>query len=74
MSGDSRLFGFVPQENLQGVPEVILWPIGDRMGRPSQKPYPIFVTPRLIVWLLAAISGLIAYLIYRNRLRKPISL
>lgn len=74
MSGDSRIFGFVPEQNLQGVPEIILWPIGDRLGYPSQKPYPTFVTPRLIVWCLAAIIGLISYFVYRYRLRKPLNL
>jgi signal peptidase I len=73
MSGDSRLFGFVPEENLQGVPELIIWPIGDRLGAPSQKPYPIFVTPRLIVWSLAAIMGAISYFIYRWRLKKHLT-
>lgn len=72
MSGDSRLFGFVPEANLQGVPEVILWPIGDRMGRPNQTPYPTFVTPRLIVWALALLIGSIAYVIHRRKLRKPL--
>lgn len=72
MSGDSRLFGFVPEENLQGVPELILWPFGDRMGRPDQLPYSTFVTPRLIVWAIALIVGSIAYLLYRRRLRKPL--
>lgn len=56
MSGDSRVFGFVPEANLQGVPDWILWPVGDRMGRPDQPPYPLFVLPRLIIWLLAAIG------------------
>lgn len=72
MSGDSRLFGFVPQENLQGVPEFILWPFGDRFGRPSQTPYPTFVEPRLIIWALALVIGGISYIIYRRRLRKPL--
>lgn len=72
MSGDSRLFGFVPEENLQGVPELILWPLGDRTGRPNQVPYPTFVTPRLIVWALALVIGSIAYIVYRRRLRKPL--
>ena len=72
MSGDSRLFGFVPEENLQGVPEIILWPLGDRTGHPNQVPYPTFVTPRLIVWALALLIGSIAYAIYRRRLRKPL--
>lgn len=72
MSGDSRLFGFVPAENLQGVPEVILWPLGERAGYPDQKPYPAITAPRLIIWALAGLIGSIAYVIYRKRLRKPL--
>lgn len=74
MSADSRVFGFVPQENIQGVPDIIVWPLGDRLGHPAQKPYPIFVEPRLFVWVLAAIIGTISYLIYRYRLRRRITL
>lgn len=74
MSADSRIFGFVPQDNIQGVPDIIVWPLGDRLGHPAQKPYPIIVEPRLIVWALAAIIGTISYIIYRKRLRKRIEL
>lgn len=74
MSSDSRVFGFVPEENIQGVPDIIVWPFGDRLGHPAQKPYPIFVEPRLIVWVLAAIIATVSYIIYRKRLRKRIPL
>ena len=40
MSSDSRVFGFVPEANLQGAPCWIIWPPGDRLGTPPQKPYP----------------------------------
>lgn len=73
MSGDSRVFGFVPEENLQGVPEFIFWPPGDRIGRPAQEPYPTLVTPRLIVWALAALSGGIYFLYRRKKLNRRIS-
>jgi signal peptidase I len=72
MSGDSRLFGFVPADNLQGVPDLIMWPFGNRVGHPNQVPYPTFVTPRLIIWSLALLIGSIAYVMYRRRLRKPL--
>lgn len=71
MSADSRVFGFVPEDNLQGAPVYILWP-PDRLGSPPQKPYPLFTTPRLIIWGIAAIVGLIWYLLHRRNLRKPI--
>ncbi len=66
MSGDSRVFGFVPEANLQGVPEVIFWPLGERLGSPNQLTYPTFVKPRLIIWAVAALC-LGAYLICRHR-------
>lgn len=73
MSGDSRFFGMVPENNLQGVPDIILWPPGDRLGHPEQKPYPIFVTPRLIIWAMAGTIALICYLVYSYKLRRRIT-
>lgn len=72
MSSDSRVFGFVPQANIQGAPSIILWPPGDRLGAPSQKPYPIFNLPRTIVWAVALAILAIWYAIYRYRISKPI--
>jgi signal peptidase I len=67
MSADSRVFGFVPETNMQGAPSLILWPPGDRWGAPAQKPYPLFVTPRLIVWAIAAVVlGIWYYISSRN--------
>lgn len=65
MSSDSREFGFVPQNNLQGRPSMILWPPGERWGFPSQKPYPILTLPRLIVWGIAGLILLLWYLYHR---------
>lgn len=72
MSADSRVFGFVPENNLQGAPSVLVWPPGSRWGFPPQKPYPIFVLPRLIVWGIAALVLLIWYIIYTIRSKRPI--
>lgn len=72
MSGDSRVFGFVPEANLQGAPSLIMWPFGDRWGIPKMKPYPLFTTSRTIVWILGG-TGLLAWWIWnRRRLRKPL--
>lgn len=71
MSADSRVFGFVPQQNLQGVPDLILWP---RLTYPMQNPYTLFVFSRLSIWILAAAIGMICYAIYRYRLRRPIDI
>lgn len=74
MSGDSRAFGFVPEDNLQGAPSLIMWPPGSRWGLPWQAPYAIFVLPRLIVWTVAAIAWLVWYWFHRRHLRRPIIL
>lgn len=72
MSSDSRVFGFVPQNNLQGAPYWIVWPPGDRLGPPAQKPYPFMNLPRAIVWGIAGFIGLCFYLYHRWRLKQPI--
>lgn len=72
MSADSRDFGFVPQNNLRGVPNFIFWPPGDRFGFPNQAWYPIFVLPRLIIWLIAALIITAAVMLHRKRYKLPI--
>jgi signal peptidase I len=68
MSADSRVFGFVPQENLEGAPSLILWPLGDRWGAPPQTCYPTFVVPRLVIWTIAAIIFAIWYAWHRKKM------
>lgn len=70
MSGDSRIFGFVPQANLQGVPRFIIWPPGNRWGDPPQTPYPVLTLPRLIVWsiVLVILAGWYAW--HRHRMSR----
>lgn len=72
MSSDSRYFGFVPQNNLQGAPSLIVWPPGERLGSPSQKPYPFMNVPRAIVWSIAGVVGILWYIWHRRNLKKPI--
>lgn len=72
MSGDSRIFGFIPEANLQGAPSLILWPPGDRFGFPAQKGYPLLTLPRLIVWSIAALIALVWYLLHRRSMRTPV--
>lgn len=69
MSADSRVFGFLPEENLQGVPSVLLWP---KPGLPNQPLYPLFTLPRLIVWAIAATIGLLWYFWRRHKLSQPV--
>lgn len=72
MSLDSRHFGAIPQANLQGAPSLIIWPPGDRLGAPLQEPYQLITVPRLIVWGIALLIGLIWYLLYRRSLKRPV--
>lgn len=75
MSGDSRIFGCVPEENLQGAPTWIIWPPGDnRLGRPPQPQLPLLTSARVTVWAIAAIALLSAYLLHKRRLNRPLDL
>jgi signal peptidase I len=74
MSADSRVFGFVPEANLQGAPSLILWPPGHRWGTPDQKPYPFMNMPRAIVWSIAAVALGIWWWLHRRYLHRPIIL
>ncbi len=67
MSQDSRYFGPIPQENLQGAPSLIIWPPGERWGIPNQRPYPLFTIPRLIVWSLVALIALVFFFVQRRK-------
>lgn len=64
-SADSRYFGFIPADNIQGAPSYILWPPGGRWGVPDQPSLPWATLPRAIiagiVWLIAAIAFSIYY-------------
>ncbi|MEI8300872.1 MAG: signal peptidase I [Chlamydiota bacterium] len=72
MSADSRDFGFVPQNNLRGVPNFIFWPPGNHFGFPNQASYPVFVLPRLLIWLIAGLIITAAIILHRKRYRLPI--
>jgi signal peptidase I len=69
MSADSRIFGFVPQENLEGAPSLLLWPPGERWGLPPQTAYPVLVYPRLIIWAIAGTIFAIWYTLHRRKMR-----
>lgn len=70
-SGDSRTFGFVPENNIQGAPTWILWPPGSRWGEPIQTRYPFFTLPRVIIWLIALLIAVAWYIYSRWKLRRP---
>lgn len=74
MSGDSRVFGAIPEANLQGAPSLIFWPFGNRMGAPNMPAYPLFTFSRVIIWTLAAIAFGLWWLYHQKRLNKPLDL
>lgn len=74
MSADSRVFGFVHEDNLEGSPSWILWPTGNRWGLPPQSQYPVFNTPRTIVWITIGIILLIYFLFHRKKMQKRLFL
>ncbi len=71
-SGDSRVFGFVPEGNLRGSPSIIFWPPGPRWGIPHQPEYPLFNPGRLFIWTLGAIGFGTWYLVHRRKNRLPL--
>ena len=71
-SGDSREFGFVPEDNLRGGPSFIFWPPGSRFGRPLQPGYPLLNPGRIAVWALAALCISAWYTVHRRRSRLPL--
>jgi len=69
-SKDSRFFGFVPEENIQGAPDFLFWPPGPRWGGPPQTPYPFLTLPRVIIWTFAALILFCWYLFQKHRRSK----
>ncbi|MBM3191641.1 MAG: signal peptidase I, partial [Chlamydiae bacterium] len=74
MSADSRDFGFVPENNLRGVPTFIFFPTGARFGSPNQPPYPTLVLPRELIWLTATLILGSALLYQRKKHKLPLAL
>lgn len=72
MSADSRDFGFVPKQNMRGIPSFIFWASGSRYGYPNQLAYTIFTTPRIIVWSIATLVFILWSLFTRKRFSLPI--
>lgn len=64
MSNDSRFFGAVPQENLQGSPILTFWPPGKRWGAPVQPEIPFFRLPNCLVLTVVGILGGFSYWIF----------
>ena len=66
MSLDSRYFGFVPENNIQGSPLLIFWPPGARFGRPPQPEIPFFRIQNAYVLGAALLLGLVSYYYFRR--------
>lgn len=71
MSADSRDFGFVPEQNLKGVPEFLFWPPGSRFGLPNQPFYTVATASRLIVWLLGLSAIIFSVYLHRRNTKLP---
>ncbi|MEL7432241.1 MAG: signal peptidase I [Chlamydiota bacterium] len=68
ISGDSRDFGLVPQENFKGTATGIFFPMGHRFGFTLQ-PYSSWRTfPKLFTWLIFTCSVTVIML-YQRRIR-----
>ncbi len=60
-SADSRTFGFIPEDNLQGAPSFLLWPPGDRWG-PIARPGGSWINiPSAMVWSVVALCFAVWY-------------
>jgi signal peptidase I len=71
MSGDSREFGFVPEDNLRGTPLFIFWPAGERFGAPNQPLYPFINLSKVLVWT-AAVAFSWAYITLTKRRQRKL--
>lgn len=63
-SADSRYFGFVPEENLQGTATQIFWP---RWHVPAQPALPWITLPRVLVWTILCLLAALFYCFYYRR-------
>lgn len=71
ISGDSRIMGFIPEANLQGVPDLLLWPAGSRWPYPeASTPYSMITGPRVFVWIVASLIGIGIFVYYRKQRSK----
>ena len=68
MSSDCRDFGFVPEDNIRGVPTFSFWAPGGRWGFQNHGIYNVATLPRSIAWTLLFIS----FALYKYRARKSL--
>jgi signal peptidase I len=68
-SADSRVFGFVPEENLRGGVSLLFWPPSSRLGSPPQPTAPWITWPNGIALLLYAVGLAASTLYFRRAIR-----
>ncbi len=71
MSGDSRMWGFVPEDNIQGAPSLIYWPPGSRMGWAKNEPARDWFTyPNVVMWGSMAIILAVLWALHRRKISR----
>lgn len=70
---DSRYFGFVPEENIQGSPLLIFWPSGERFGAPPQPSIPFLRMQNLYILIALVIISAISLYFYRREQKNKIT-
>jgi len=70
MSIDSRFFGPVPEENIEGTPLLLFWPFGSRWGRPTQ-PYQLLSIYSFTIILIVTLATR-AYVRHHRKIRNTL--
>lgn len=70
MSGDSRQFGFVPEDNLKGGVSFLFSPPDSRWGKAPQPSQPYCTLPNIAVWVFFILFGLGYSLYMKRKLKK----
>ncbi len=71
-SSDSRIFGFVPEDNIRGSAGPILWPPSPRWGSPPQPEKNCMVKSNFIIWGIATTIALGCALYTLRQRNRPI--
>jgi signal peptidase I len=69
MSGDSRVFGFVPEANIKGRVGFVFWPFSNNMAFPMQPKHNPFHLPTIVIWTLF-LTFLTLYILWLKKKRR----
>jgi len=72
MSADSRVFGFVPEDNLKGQVSFLFWPISNRWGFPLQPENEIPTAPTIFLFSITLLIAAIIYFHMNSQIKKPL--